>query len=165
MNDQQPQQEEQPILNRFPLNIANLSNDNPSLNNQQAQNIPEQSIIDNLSPSEVVDIGSFLIPSLLYIIGISLGLTSTKMFCSNGFEVILKIMLGVNVACITRAIIHVILIGFKENNSIVGKESLRISGHILYVLYYIGAIACFIIFIQRPDECFKSKLFIKKILT
>lgn len=164
-NQNQVQGDDEPILDRLPFNIINQQNPG-GLNQQQQlnQNIPvnnqaqpEVSFLDSLTPSEVVDIGSFFIPSLVYTIAILIGLTATKTLCSESFGIMLKIMIGINLVCMTRAIYHLLMISIKQSHSEFGKGSINISMYILYSLYYMGTIACYAIYSNRPDNCFLSK--------
>jgi len=155
-NQMQPQEEE-PVLNRIPFGMfQNQPNENQ---NQQQEN--QVGFFDSLTPSEVVDIGTYFFPSLLYVVLISIGLGLTQTLCSDSYGVIFKLMIIINSLCMARAVYHVVMIGVKAHEHPIGKQSFTISNYILYSLYYVGAIAAFIIFTKRPDICFRGKFYLK----
>jgi hypothetical protein len=157
------QQDDQPVLNRLPFNILgqpnaefnNINQDN-NLNNFN-NNRNQQGFLDSLTPNEVVDIGMYLVPSILYTIAITIGLSMTSNLCSNSYAIALKVMISINIICLCRAFYHLLLISLKNSNTDFGKASLSLSNWFLYSIYYLGAVGCFVVYLNRPDNCFKGK--------
>lgn len=162
-------QDDQPVLNRIPfniigqpnanMNVENQDNDNNNFNNLN-NNRPQQGILETLTPSEVVDIGMYLIPSIIYTIAITIGLSMTTNLCSSSFSVASKVMICINIVCLCRALYHILLISLKTSNSELGKASLSLSNWFLYSIYYLSAIGCFVVYLNRPDNCFRGKILI-----
>lgn len=167
MNNDPQQQDDEPVLNRLPFNMLNqqdLNNssqninfNNENNNDDRQNNVAEVGFFDLITPNEVVDIGTYFIPSTIYVIAIIIGLATTQEPCSSSFIIIMKIMLGINIACISRSFYQLLMISIRKHNTDIAKNSLNISTYILYGLYYAGTISCYVIFANRPDICFKRK--------
>lgn len=66
-------------------------------------------------------------------------------------------MLSINIIILVKSIFQIVLISLKNNNSTVGKTSLYVSMWFTNIFYYSGAIYCYVIFVNKPENCFKGK--------
>ena len=92
---------------------------------------------------------------------IIIGMTIVNKYCFTGFEIALKLMLGINTVCLTRFFYHLIILILKKQEKSMIKSSLDISNWVFYILFYGGTIFCYVVFAQRPDDCFKGKFSFK----
>ena len=87
---------------------------------------------------------------------ILIGMNLVHKYCFSGFEIALKLMLGINAVCLARFFYHLIILILRKQEKTMFKSSLDISNWVFYVLYYGGTIFCYVTYAQRPDSCFKG---------
>lgn len=84
-------------------------------------------------------------------------MSMTNSYCYPNFKTALSLMLSLNILIMTKSVFQIVLISLKNNNSTLAKTSLYVSLWITNILYYSGAIYCYVIFVNKPENCFKGK--------
>lgn len=131
---------------------------NPNRNEGEDPYENDDSFFAKLTSEEIYEVTSFFFPSAIFSILIILAMAITVNPCSSFFLIALRVMLGIHIAMVIKAAVHLSFIILKKQNEATMKSILSTSSIALTVLYYAGCIICIIAYSLRADSCFAGNL-------
>lgn len=151
-----------------PINQNNQNNpiwDNFfNLEDEIPNNIDPNSTMSKLSGDEIYEISSNFFPSAFFTSILIVGLVFTKSYCDSGFAIALKIMLGIHILFIAKAISHLIMIFLKKQNTSINKIVLSSANLSLTIVYYAGCIFSIVIYANQAEGCFENNTLLTAIM-
>lgn len=132
---------------------------NPNRNDENDPYANDDSFFAKLTSDEIYDVTSFFFPSAIFSVLIILALALTASPCSSFFLIALRVMLGIHIAMVIKAAVHLSFIILKKQNEATMKSILSTSSIVLMVLYYAGCIISIVAYSLRADNCFDGKLY------
>ena len=133
--------------------------------NAQAQELEEnlmaynEPLISKISSRDFLDIFNDIIPSLFFILFLSLPFYFSPSYCDLNVYLSMKTLIGIYIIFIIRALIKLSVIYYDKKKLISYKIFLSLQDLLTSLCYYICIYFSYIIFSKSPTTCFKLDTF------